>query len=176
VKHELEVAWAAGLFEGEGYMTGVDSNGNRGFLTISMGLEMTDRDVVERFHRIVGVGNVTTRDRRIKPHHKPQWIWRTFRHEDVLATMALFKPYFGDRRLARMEELLKLYEESRIANAHEPRPCKRCGEMFVPPHRSDGAYCSPECGYRAHYRRTNHRRAVRGYVRVALAKRQTKLF
>lgn len=156
-----------------------NTNGNRHgrpFLFITLGLEMTDEDVVERFHRVVGVGRVTERDRRIKPHHKPQWVWRCDRHEDAVATIELFYPFMGARRQARMDEVRQLHRSSREEHRHPPRPCRRCGTSFVPAHFSQGQYCSIECREKAHALRSNRQRAVRGYVRVALAKRQSKLF
>jgi len=48
---EVERAWAAGIFEGEDTITMSGS-----FFSPRLKLSMTDFDVIERFHEIVGCG------------------------------------------------------------------------------------------------------------------------
>lgn len=49
-----EIAWAAGLFEGEGSFDHSAGNAHRPRATMSL----TDQDVLERFMRAVGVGTI----------------------------------------------------------------------------------------------------------------------
>jgi hypothetical protein len=51
-----EIAWAAGLFEGEGSITRFGRRG--GSFDLRLGLNMTDEDVVIRFDAIVDRGKV----------------------------------------------------------------------------------------------------------------------
>jgi len=92
-----EIAWAAGLFEGEGYLS--LSGGVRPYA----GLNMTDEDVVRRFHEVIGVGSVTG------PHHgakKPRWTWRTTSYATFIVFADLVSGHLGIRRSARLAELL----------------------------------------------------------------------
>jgi hypothetical protein len=50
------VAWAAGLFEGEGCWNAYVRKGGK--VQMQVRLEMTDKDVVERFAAIVGCGAI----------------------------------------------------------------------------------------------------------------------
>lgn len=98
-----EVAWAAGLFEGEGSIahfqaaaptkTRPDYKKWRRELLLGM----ADEDIVRRFHRIVGVGTIR-KQARGKPHHSDVWIWHVTRWEDLEPLLRTLLPHFGDRR------------------------------------------------------------------------------
>ena len=63
------LAWAAGLFDGEGcvYMAGH---------RVQMSLNNTHLPTVRRFHEIVGTGSVHATKNNSKPAHcKPMWAW-----------------------------------------------------------------------------------------------------
>jgi hypothetical protein len=63
-----EAYWVAGLLEGEGHF------GLKGrILTPLVSLGMTDRDIVERYQRLVGGKRVYCVPR---PPHKTQWVCR----------------------------------------------------------------------------------------------------
>jgi hypothetical protein len=94
-----DIAWAAGLFEGEGSLWTAGRTG------IRASVSMTDRDVVERFCAIVGSGRVRPLPPR-QPHHTPQYRWEIARVEQVRELIALFRPWLGDRRRLRADELL----------------------------------------------------------------------
>jgi hypothetical protein len=70
-----EIAWAAGLFEGEGTISQISRH--RQTLDLQVAINMTDEDVLRRFDEIVGRGKVygpylpiSHGDRR-----KPFWRW-----------------------------------------------------------------------------------------------------
>ena len=93
------LAWAAGLFEGEG---SIYPPLNR--LTLSS----TDKDIVEKFAALVGCGIID----ELKPHpgklgKKTQWRWYCGRQEYSQALLAAFWPWLGSRRKAKAEEFLK---------------------------------------------------------------------
>lgn len=99
VRTESEIAWAAGLFEGEGNLTITTTHCNAGLVT-------TDKDVLERFRTIVGFGSIYHRTEPSRPsHYKPQWLWRATSARDTLALIELFRPWFGERRSARADEV-----------------------------------------------------------------------
>ena len=95
---DAEVGWLAGIFEGEGTITYRQPNRHEWALRVSM----SDEDVVRRFHRLIGIGNVT--GPYVYNQHKPLWAWRSAAVEDVLNAVALLAPLMGDRRAAKMGE------------------------------------------------------------------------
>ena len=110
---EIEIAWAAGLFEGEGCICvynrparGKDS-WRRG---VTMNLTSTDRDVVEKFASVVGVGSVSTLSeaRKAKPHHKDQFRWLIASAKDVETVIRLFLPHLCARRSRKAHEALEI--------------------------------------------------------------------
>jgi hypothetical protein len=96
-----QIAWAAGLFEGEGcvYM----QRGKYAHLILST----TDEDVVRRFHRVMGCGVVYQQDDP-RPNHKPVWHWRCWNRDDVENIYRLFAPWLGERRDEKFKVALRL--------------------------------------------------------------------
>ena len=100
----LEIAWAAGLFEGEGCAAlcknGVD-------IVPRLYLNMTDEDVMRKFFKIVGVGILyePTEYSKNKPRCKPQWRWTVNKRGDVIWLMDQLQPYMCSRRSEKFNEL-----------------------------------------------------------------------
>src|SRR5438309_46060 len=101
----LELAWAAGLFEGEGSIH-CKPQGKRGS-GAQLRLGMNDKDVVERFRAIMGCGG-------LYPHRpgtgstKPNWTWYVYSAEKVSAILNALLPYLGQRRSAKAREALEV--------------------------------------------------------------------
>jgi hypothetical protein len=99
-----EVAWAAGLFEGEGCITGRIQKGGK---TPDMFLQVvsTDEDVVRHFHNVVRLGSV--RGPIIKKvGYKPCWEWRARGFQPSQAILAWFWPFLHARRRAKARQQL----------------------------------------------------------------------
>lgn len=96
------LAWAAGLFEGEGCIA-VSRKGNH--TQWSMILASTDHDVLERFLEVTGMGSITGPFQR-EANHKPHWIWRTGKRANVYALAVALHPWLGVRRQERVMECL----------------------------------------------------------------------
>lgn len=112
---ELQTAWAAGLFEGEGCVSlgrrgGDDFASEIGRATCVCALSSTDKDVLERFLRIVNCGFISARTWHETNGYKPQWRWATKNFAEVEYIIKLFYPYMGERRQARMDEALALLQ------------------------------------------------------------------
>lgn len=109
----IEWAWAAGLFEGEGCIT-VQHNRNRdGSLkrarTVVLKLQMTDRDVVERFADVVGCGSIVEqRQDRRSPTWKTMYRWQVASRDQVIEVLLQLVPHFGERRRAKALEAADL--------------------------------------------------------------------
>jgi hypothetical protein len=99
VATESEIAWAAGLFEGEGCIT--HSHG------LVLRLKSTDEDVIARFCEIVGAGDIygpywnRYADGRLR---KPYWVW-VCPTRDVARVLRSFAPWLGVRRYRRAREV-----------------------------------------------------------------------
>lgn len=94
------------MFEGEGCVAEhrVSPTCKRRILVI----QMTDRDVLERFSRIVGVGKVTPipRGHWSKPHYKDQFKWLVCAYADVMMIHEKFKPWLGERRAKKFASVM----------------------------------------------------------------------
>lgn len=101
-----ELAWAAGLFEGEGCINGyVNKSGERG---IQLMLRMTDEDVVQRFQSVIGFGNIHKRA-PLQSHHKRSYLWHVGSFERAQAVIAALWPWLGRRRRATAKRVLREY-------------------------------------------------------------------
>lgn len=106
-------AWAAGLFEGEGWITDRDKN------SVQLGLGMTDRDVVERFATIAGYGNIRVREDYRKPltlysTMKTMYVWEAKKANEVMRILSFMMPYFGERRYGRAMSALRRLERVNV--------------------------------------------------------------
>ena len=152
-----EVAWAAGLFEGEGTFV---FSAQRARASMAS----TDEDVLRRFHVIVGVGGIGPVSPR-KPHHKPAWQWWANGAEAEIV-FNLLSPWLGRRRLARGASVVAARRRAIAALACE-RKCVHCGSAFEPRvtrSASKVRYCSPNCLNEA---KNGRRRVARGIEALA---------
>lgn len=107
---EIDVAWAAGLFEGEGSV-GINrckTAGGKGYIGAYFSLGMRDDDVLDRFHGIVGCGH-------IRKHSPGMRQWGTGKWDDVQRLAELFRPHLGVRRTQRINEVLAEMREYKSA-------------------------------------------------------------
>lgn len=134
---QAEIAWAAGVFEGEGSVSWNERNHQARF-----SMAMTDRDVMERFISIIGSRATLTMSKLRDPKYKTIFQWACL-YDEFEPLCELFRPWLCNRRLNKMTEVL----EKRLA-LFEPRTCKHCREKFAPS-RARGnrgkKYCSVEC-------------------------------
>jgi hypothetical protein len=103
-----DIAWAAGLFEGEGCITlWQKTPESRSYPRIELG--SSDEDVVRRFNDVIGGGKVlgpyTRAGHPDRPTRKPMWFSRRV-GASAREALALLAPYLGERRTARMHEVL----------------------------------------------------------------------
>ena len=99
-----ELTWASGLFEGEGWISFQGS-------TPSMGIQSSDKPVLERFSRAIGGGKIKPRKPRIYDYEKiqtrkPQWAWTVTGFEKVQAVVAFLWYGLSERRRERASEIL----------------------------------------------------------------------
>lgn len=95
---DVELAWLAGLLEGEGCF-GLDwLESERAMLA------MTDKDVVLRVARLLDVAVFPTVRRTTTG--KEVWRVRIGRRTGVIPLISALRPYMGERRQVRIDEML----------------------------------------------------------------------
>jgi hypothetical protein len=148
---EVEIAWAAGLFEGEGcwnvYLPPSRRKVGRRQLQPQMKLAMTDGDVVRRFAGIVGCGSLRDRPRQHgKSHWKPTYEWNLYRRADIQCLIRFFWPYLGERRRGKAQEILDLGEAvPHGKRTHCPQGHPYAGDNLVLESIHDGKYTARRC-------------------------------
>jgi len=104
---KTEIAWGAGLFEGEGCIV-IRSNPS-GSTTVILRMNSTDFDIPKRFQAIFG-GHLYYVSKQ-EPHHKPQLCWQVAKPQEVVHILELLLPYFGKRRTEKAEKAISSLEE-----------------------------------------------------------------
>lgn len=105
INRDVEIAWIAGLFEGEGSFCFHKGRAR------SIQISSTDRDVLEKVERVLG-GKVYEIGRRLnKEHWKDAYIWR-LPLKNSIDFINDIKAYLGDRRTKRSEEFIKSLQEA----------------------------------------------------------------
>lgn len=100
-----ELAWAAGLFEGEGCFSVSTNKGDRKpKYSPSATVVSTDEDVLQRFALVIGFGTISSRP--LLPKHKPIFAWHVQNFEHFQALVALLWPWLHNRRRTRAKEIL----------------------------------------------------------------------
>jgi hypothetical protein len=117
-----EIAWAAGLFEGEGcvYISKRLTVGKLERATVSLVVSSTDLDVLERFFAVVNCGKILHESGSWsgkQPHWKDTYEWRTAKRDEVKELLYQFLPWLGSRRTEKAEEALKFLETPDLRHA-----------------------------------------------------------
>lgn len=145
---ELERAWAAGLFEGEGSF-GMRKNG-----TVLLSLASTDLDVIKRFRTAIGTGRIWSQPPGRNNRKKRLWRVDVSQVDEVMRVTEMLYPWLGDRRRARADEAIEAIS-FRVASATAERICPNCERPFRPPFTPNAArtrFCSRLCERRFHWR------------------------
>jgi len=116
---EIDKAYIAGLFDGEGTILIKQYWEKRKgkpraykIWRINMEISMTDETVVKWVHEVLGVGTVRIRIKNkspsSKPHWKKQWRWRCT-HRDALYVAKLLWPH-AQTKLHKIEQIIDHYD------------------------------------------------------------------
>ena len=106
-----EVAYIAGLFDGEGSVDFKKRKEKRGNVqNILMRIEMTDESVLNWVHETLGVGTIRKRNRSpsVKAHWKDRWVY-SIRFRDALYVCKILWPY-AQTKLHKIEQIIDHYE------------------------------------------------------------------
>ena len=116
---EVDAAYVAGLFDGEGcvsykqYMRKRKHN-PKAYPTWQIRLEvaMTDESLLVWLHEVLGVGTVGPR--KVKPGRKKQWRWRCS-HRDAYFVSLLIWPW-SHTKLAKIQQIIQHYADKKVMN------------------------------------------------------------
>lgn len=99
-----DIAWAAGLFEGEGCIFYNPKAHTRRLTVVN-----TDKEVMDKFYKIVNIGVI----RIWQPKdniRKLQYIWNIENREGIIEVLELFLKHLSSRRKEKASELLNSYK------------------------------------------------------------------
>lgn len=94
---DTDIAWIAGLFEGEGSITIVNN-------VVRVTIQMTDLDILQRVQDVFG-GRIYSCSKQVD-HHKDSWKWTITSTKEALEFIQLIYPYLGNRRKTKADEAL----------------------------------------------------------------------
>lgn len=97
-----DIAWVAGLFEGEGCITISRNNNPTNNLYPRIWLAMVDKDIIARLDIIVGAGTIYT---SYLKSGKREYKWGLHSKPEIIEFIATVWPYLGERRRAKAIEL-----------------------------------------------------------------------
>jgi hypothetical protein len=91
-----DLAWLAGLYEGEGSTSASVAHQKNTTPMLSVTINMTDLDVLERAQRVAGMGKIYGPYQR--GTNKPHWMFKVQRQAHAYALLAALWPWLGMRR------------------------------------------------------------------------------
>lgn len=105
-----EIAWVAGLFEGEGTLyKNVDKRNGRTYWHLN--IRMTDEDVIRKVYELTGMGTFTRIDKLYQRATKNLYKWSVTSRLQLAELLPLLIPHMGERRAAKMHEALAWAQE-----------------------------------------------------------------
>lgn len=113
LERDVEMAWAAGLWEGEGcfFLRKHFNHQGRGkdYVYAGASIASTDKDVIDRFNEVIGLSVNVRRQgsKKRKESWKPLYVWYVSGVDQVEHLYNLLAPWLGKRRRERAEEVLE---------------------------------------------------------------------
>lgn len=107
---KIQLAYLAGLFDGEGYFLIENNQGSQRPL---VGIDMTCEKTIRLVHSLAAVGAV--RVKNTNPKHKPQWKWRTS-YSGARYFAALLYPYL----VTKKDEAKKIIDHVKLRQGRKP--------------------------------------------------------
>lgn len=101
----IDHAWLAGIYEGEGCLT---HRGDKWAIIV----KMTDLDVLERVQKIVGYGRINMSAAPKQEHHKQQFAFQMAARAEVAYFLGLVYPHLLARRKAKADEFFEWYAQA----------------------------------------------------------------
>jgi intein/homing endonuclease len=125
--NESEIAWLAGIYEGEGSCA--ITNGR----AIRVEIVMTDRDVMDRIQSITGLGSIHIVPARGKKH-KEAYRWSIGSFEAV-QFLLMIAPWLGERRAARAQKAIDNWNTNKRQSTKGDTQCVKGHAYDAPDNR-----------------------------------------
>lgn len=123
---ESEVAWLAGIYEGEGSCAITSGR------AIRVEIVMTDRDIVERIYTLTGCGSVRSLSRRSE-NHKDAFRW-SIGSVEAVTFLNLVLPWLGSRRAERAKNAIDNWNTNKSQSTAGDTTCIN-GHSYEPPNK-----------------------------------------
>ena len=104
---DVHIAWAAGVYEGEGWCSLAHNGTGKQYWRV--GIEMTDKDIIDRINNLFPCPSIMERTRA---QWKTTYTWRLSRRTDIRNFLSKILPYLGDRRAHKALDALDQIELS----------------------------------------------------------------
>lgn len=108
---DTELAWLAGMYEGEGWAEVTLPKANPTSLVnirrARLRIGSSDLDIVQRLAALSPSSTITTKPRP-NPKHKTMHYWSVANMDEVSRLLTLMRPWLGERRGKRADEVLAL--------------------------------------------------------------------
>ena len=114
-----ELAWAAGLFDGEGCVRfrrgGTTKTGKPRYRQAALDLAQVDRAVLDRFQSAVGCGRIYGPYKSRNAKHRPHYVFAGVSHANIQAIVAMLWKWLSPVKRAQATKAL-------MAWRNDPRP------------------------------------------------------
>lgn len=95
---ELDLAWAGGLFDGEGTTSILKAQRDR-YSYLRMSVSQKDREVLDKFRAIIGYG-------KVYEHSRGMHSWDCYRQDQVYQVLEMLWPYISSQKRKQAENAL----------------------------------------------------------------------
>ena len=107
-KEKIELAWAAGFFDGEGH---ISTNSDRGWLRMSLSINQIDREVLDRFNTATGNLGKVYGPYEFKNSKSPQYKYQVNRMNNIKMIVQELMPFLSTVKKEQCSRALKKFEE-----------------------------------------------------------------
>ncbi len=127
----IDIAWVAGLIEGEGTIIAYESKSDRVKKQVRFAVEMTDLDVLQKLQRILGTNArlIKRNPPSLNPNHRDSFIV-TLSGSYAIAWLLTIYCFLGTRRRAAVIKAVNLWKTMKNALARYAT-CQVCGKKFL---------------------------------------------
>lgn len=120
------LSWAAGFFDGEGYVGNQTTGGKN---KVRLEITQVSREPLDRFAAVMGVGRVygpyrkktpLNPKRSDRPDASPQWMFVVYRFEHVQACMASMWEFLSGPKRRQFAKVMRTWHDGRRQAAQNP--------------------------------------------------------
>jgi hypothetical protein len=124
----IDLAWTAGIVEGEGTIS-LQPGSGRGYRRPYVSVDNTDIEMLEELTRLFGGGYVAKRSSAA--HHRQCWSWRVYGSDKVIAFLKQILPYMRCQAKAdRARMLITEYKATTPRNGYYTPELRAIKEDF----------------------------------------------